>query len=91
MNTYVKISDTQNGAYYYALVHFSGEHLTLRSSQGIFRKKLNKKISLAAIKNLVLDKFWGGHRITFTFENENYTFFESGTGVVDYLQTNLSL
>ncbi|MGM0125180.1 hypothetical protein IGI37_002578 [Enterococcus sp. AZ194] len=91
MNTYVEITDQLGVDYYYARLYFSGDYLTLQSPQGFLRKNVQKKIRLSEITNLVMDTFWGGRRITFSFDKEDYTFFESGTGVVDYLQTNLSL
>ena len=91
MNTYVEITDQLGVDYYYATIQFSGEYLFLQSPQGFLRKPVRKKIRLSEVEDLVMDVFWGAKRITFSFNKEEYTFFESGTGVVNYLETNLSL
>lgn len=89
MNTYLKIDGPKETLLYAQITCENGQlHIT---NTDPLRKSYQEAIPLAAIQRLTKDTFWGGQRITFQYEENFYTFYECGLGVVDYLVESLNL
>ncbi|MGX7132741.1 hypothetical protein [Enterococcus songbeiensis] len=88
MNTYIEVNDQLGVDYYFVYLTIKDEVLQLTSPQGLI-KPIHKRIKLSEIKELRMEQFFGSQRLCFTYENEEYRFFECGKGVIDYLQTSI--
>ena len=90
MNTYVNILTATHSDYYFAQLQFDADTLVLKIDQG-FKRALKKKIPLEFVENLQADFYLGAKTVRFTINETQYTFFEFGESVIDYLQEKLML
>lgn len=90
MRTYVKTQKNGQQKLVYALIQLKDKYLVLTSSNGLL-KTFKRRIDLTKIGYLGQDQYYGGNRIIFGYEDEQYAIFENGPAVITDLHNQLSL
>ncbi|MDH6364980.1 hypothetical protein M2139_001981 [Enterococcus sp. PF1-24] len=89
MNTVVEISDILGLEYYYATIKFIPNAMLLTQPAGIFTKWLDQCIILSEIEDLRAFTENGIAKISFYYNNVNYTFIDYGNDIISFLEKNL--
>ncbi|MEO1773135.1 MULTISPECIES: hypothetical protein [Enterococcus] len=90
MRTYVKIQKDGKEKLYYAFIQVKDNSLVLTCSVGLL-KSFKRVIDLSKISYLGEDQYYGGKRIIFAYEEEQFAIFEFGPAVITDLHNQLSL
>lgn len=90
MRTYVKIQKDGKDTMYYAFLQVKDNCLVITRSFGLW-KSSNRVIDLSRILYLGEDQYYGGRRIIFSYEEEEFAIFENGPAVIAELRNQLSL
>ncbi|MBO1308207.1 hypothetical protein JZO70_18670 [Enterococcus sp. 669A] len=90
MRTYVKIQKDGKETLFYAFLQVKNNCLIITRSAGLW-KPLKRVIDLSKVSYLGEDQYYGGKRIIFSYEDEQFAIFESGPAIITDLHNQLSL
>ncbi|MGM0168859.1 hypothetical protein IGI39_004614 [Enterococcus sp. AZ135] len=89
MNTYVKVVDKNGEDYYFAEVEYEQGIIGINRHQGLYKVK-EKEIYPCDVREIAIEKTSDERIISFYHDKEQYTFFDSGNGIVSFLNWKLN-
>lgn len=89
MNTYVKVIDRNGEDYYFAEVEYEQGIIVISRHQGFYKVR-EKEIYPCDIREVEIEETNEERIIRFYHAKEHYTFFDSGNGIVSFLNLKIN-
>lgn len=88
MKTYLQITRGDQSLAYYFHIQISNDFIKLQQENGPL-KSLSFEIPFSELKHLIIDRYLGVERVSFTYKDYHFTIYGNGTGVYDYIHNRL--